>query len=1846
MKKAVHLLHALPFLLLLLSASILHAQPTMAPRRGDGVAEERSLVFTENRGQIVDTRGRPRPEILYLAEAHAFRIYLTGSGVHYLFDRIEEVDRQSPHADPKDPEEASHLVTGRYRMDMELVGANPSATVVPGDPAEGVSNFYLAHASDGINGVRSWRELVYRDIYPHIDMTMRVLDGKLKCDFVVHPGGDPSLIRMKYSAADALEITPEGALRAMTPLGDVTEEAPFTYIDNRQSDRPIVASRYRIDGDVVSFDLAAYDRTQTLVIDPIRKWSTFYGGNGNENLSGGDPTEVDRNGNVLVAGFVDNNAFPVSTGAVQGSYGGGFRDAILVKFDGNGRRLWATYYGGSQDEIAHGVVSDAARNVYLAGHTTSSNFPVQNAYQGSNGGGRDAFIVKLDSNGGRLWATYYGGDDFDDGYGFGGDSTGNVAVLLTSGSAGLATDSTFQPIKPSAVGNLDALVVKFTSAGGRVWGTYYGGNNTEYGYAMGTDPSDNIIISGWTFSTNFPTTGGAFQTVNNGSSDAFIVKFNRSGVRQWATYYGGNGTEDDAAGQTIGFAGLATDGGGNIFITGFTTGGTFPTTTGSFQPAYGGGVSDAFIVKMNPNGVRVWATFVGGSGEDVGTGIASNPDGGVLGTGFTGSTNFPVTTDAYQRTLAGANDAYIMKLSRVGAREWGTYYGGTANDEGHGISFDPYGSLVVAGHTSSTNFPTLNPYQSTKGGGGGPDAFALLFCDPSKPRVDSLGTHNFCAGDSLVLWAIPGYSSYRWSNGASTDTIVIKSDGDYFLTVTSVSGCIATSDTIRARVRPRRRPVINPAGPYRLCQGDTITLDAGVALSYRWSTGATTQKIKVNTAGDFKVYTVDINGCRDSSEIMSVAIFPKPDTIHITPRGPIVFCEGDSVRLTANTTSSPVVWSTGETAKSIVVTRSGTYRAVIDNPAFCYRIANEVVVKVNPKPRPTITASGNTTICEGDSVTLTAPNGYVSYSWSNGKTSKSITVRTIGNYVLTVTDTNGCVGTSSELVNVTARPVPKIFAVGDTTFCEGDSVQLVAETGYPVYKWSNGAVGRTTYVKEAGTYTVQAGSDGCLGTSNAINVTITPRPVSVPDGPDTVCPNTRNTYSVPAVAGGKYVWSVTAPATIVSGQGTNQIVVNFTTVGTRVSVSVEDPTTGCNGSGSLLVGIGTTLNPRITSSRANRRICPGDSLILSAGTYTSYTWTKSGSPAVIGTGQTLVVRDAGTYSLSVSNGGCSGGPVSITIDLSPAPAPVIGGGTQQVLCPGASLVLDAGPFTSYLWSNNARTRTITVTQPGTYWIQVTNSAGCTTKSASVNVVAGVAPTPAVTGAASVCGGSRTTYCTAETPGNIYRWEVAGGTIVVGDSTTPCITVEWGTGTNGSVKLVEKAAAGGCTASSASFLVAITSGISPTIGADGPTTFCFGDSVTLSGPPGFDRYEWSNGETTRSIVADRSGSYRLNVFAGAGCSGSATVDVTVYPEIDAAVAPAGPIRICEGESVTLSARAGYPSYRWSNGASTPSIDVNTTGQYTVTISDQNGCEVTSQIVDVVVNKLPAAPSISRRGDTLTSTPAARYQWLLDSVPIPGGTSQSFVATSQGEYRVRITDENGCSSISPAEPGVNAASLVMLPVIEATPGERLTIPLSLVSSRNLDNVGASNFTLTLRFNKTLLLPTGGMPLGTIDGGTRVVTITGRRADGIATGTFATLDFIAALGDTLATPLQIESFEWIDGSVRVEKMNGEVRIKPNGGWQLYIPDGQLTLLPPQPNPVANTSEVELVYETIEPGRTELYIVDMLGRRATTIVDAELTPTRYSTRIDVRDLASGTYFIILQTPTERLVQPLQIEK
>lgn len=451
-------------------------------------------------------------------------------------------------------------------------------------------------------------------------------------------------------------------------------------------------------------------------------WATYYGGT---LLEEGRAVTTDPAGNVYLAG-VTRSAGSIATAGSHLAAAPTNRNAFLAKFNSAGVRLWATYYGGTGADYGMGVTTDAAGNVYLVGFTESTGgIATAGTYQTAVSGSTDAFIAKFNSAGVRQWGSYFGGADTEEGYSVAVDNAGGVYLAgITQGSTTLASAGAHQA---AFAGISDQFLVKFNAnTGARLWSTYYGGEDQDIEAAVACDPTGNVYLAGQTMSTTGIASAGAFQTVYTGNPDAYLVRFNAAGVRQWGTYFGGLETEEMPS--------VACDASGTIFLSGTTDSDDGIAYNSAYQ-SFRAGNKDGFLASFDGTGNVVWSTYVGGSDTEDLTDVAVDPTGKVVVAGFTQSPDGIATIGSYKENIdAVSDDAFVMKFYSDGVLSWGTYYGGDDNEENYSTAIDPAGNVYIAGFTPSLiEVATTGAHQTVNNGND--DAYLAKFGEHELPRI-------------------------------------------------------------------------------------------------------------------------------------------------------------------------------------------------------------------------------------------------------------------------------------------------------------------------------------------------------------------------------------------------------------------------------------------------------------------------------------------------------------------------------------------------------------------------------------------------------------------------------------------------------------------------------------------------------------------------------------------------------------------------------------------------------------------------------------------------------------------------------------------------------------------------------------------------------------------------------------------------------------------------------------------------------------------------------------------------------------------------------------------------------
>jgi PKD repeat protein len=655
------------------------------------------LYFIPNKGQV-------KEEALFYSHTKAYTLWLTKKGL--VFDAVGHPVIKSDSQPSKiagEKNEISEPVLQRDVVWMNFINGNSEAKISPVNTSENTFNYFRGKdSSKWISGLKTSLGVKYADIYDGIDVTIYGKENLIEYDWIVKAGSDPNKIKFEYKNAKSTEIAVTGDITMTTEFGVITHKKPYAYQIVNGEKIEVDAAYETLGANRYGFKLGKYDKECELVIDPVViVFSGKFGGNTGDLYVPG--FRVDGSGNMYFGGMTYATDLPVTAGAYDTSHNGGLYDLYLAKLNATGTALiYCTYIGGSGSEHTFSnwpfIDIDGSGCAYIAGATTSTDYPVTpGAFQTTFGGVSDSVISKLSADGTALvFSTYLGGNSSEWVPDILVDSTGAVYI------AGATISADF-PTTPGAydttLNSIDCYITKLNSAGtGLIFSTFLGGTNNDYlikGIAI--DSSGNICVSGQT-NGNFPVTAGAYDTTfNGGFYDTFIAKLNSSGSSLlWATYLGGNGGDYPER--------LFLDGSDQVYITGDTDSGNFPTTPGAYDTTLAG--TDIFVTKLDSSAsTLIYSTLLGGSNYDNSGGITVDSRGYAFIAGMTLSNDFPVTADAYDTTSNGGFDAILTILNDTGTDiEYSTYFGGSSNDYGRDIALSG-NNLYVGGGTDSSDIP-------------------------------------------------------------------------------------------------------------------------------------------------------------------------------------------------------------------------------------------------------------------------------------------------------------------------------------------------------------------------------------------------------------------------------------------------------------------------------------------------------------------------------------------------------------------------------------------------------------------------------------------------------------------------------------------------------------------------------------------------------------------------------------------------------------------------------------------------------------------------------------------------------------------------------------------------------------------------------------------------------------------------------------------------------------------------------------------------------------------------------------------------------------------------------------
>ncbi len=593
-----------------------------------------------------------------------------------------------------------------------FVGANGNAEMKATEQTGHRVNYIRKNGTANLNNIKTSRGVLYKNLYNKVDLKIYGIEKKIEYDWIVHSGGNPEDIRFQYQNVLGTRIDDGGNLIVQTQLGELIHKRPVSFQifdEGKTTARKVPVNVEYVKIGAHTYGLNADEYDESKTLIIDPIVMTYGTYLGGSGNDRGISIAVDSSGCAYVTGDTYGTDFPTHL-ALQSNHGGGDRDVWVAKFAADGENLiYSTYIGGTGTDSGEGIAVDGNGKAHVVGLTSSTDFPTASPYQATYGGGDRDAFLAILSADG-------GNLDFSSFLG-GSHIDQGFAIALDGSDNIYITGRTYSsdfptanPVQNSIDGNVDAFAARFAAGGASLtYSTFLGGGGSDTGYGIAVY-GNNALITGTTSSSDFPTQNAYDDSYGNGGSDAFLTKLSSTGDSLvFSGYLGGSGADSGY--------GVAVDGTGCAYVAGETESSDFPTTTGSFQQTTGG-KKDSFVTKFALSGTSLdYSTFLGGGENDGAAHVAVNAEGYAFATGYTASTDFPIR-NAAQATFSGGADGFVTMLTPAGSYlNFSTFLGGGGDDYGKGIAWDESNAVYVCGHSDSTDLTLTDSYQSDNGGG-------------------------------------------------------------------------------------------------------------------------------------------------------------------------------------------------------------------------------------------------------------------------------------------------------------------------------------------------------------------------------------------------------------------------------------------------------------------------------------------------------------------------------------------------------------------------------------------------------------------------------------------------------------------------------------------------------------------------------------------------------------------------------------------------------------------------------------------------------------------------------------------------------------------------------------------------------------------------------------------------------------------------------------------------------------------------------------------------------------------------------------------------------------------------
>lgn len=938
---------------------------------------QNQYFFYENKGQIIDQKAKPNPEVKYLFNSVGLNVQIKKTGFSYDVYEVEKKaskkklstskDAVNPKLNKKQNQETEY--TSKYhRVDINLVNANTNVQIEAEGKSPDYENYYnLEHNPKGVEKVHRYQRIIYKNIYNNVDLVFFKPEDSSKTveyNFLVRPGGKVSDIKMKFDGAKTK--LKDGKLAMALRFGEMQENIPSSWIEQSNSKQNIAVNFKDLGNQTFGFDSEVNTSDKTIVIDPVptRIWGSYYGGYQDDELTA---LTVDKNGNIYTGGTTTSSVNIATSGSYMSTNPQGGSGNIIsfgMKMDPNGKKIWGTYINA----LVTAVSTNNKNEVVFVGHdylqsdlgTLGTHKPTKPKHD------RDGFLLKLDNSGARVWGTYYGGTNEDIIYGITSDSQNQwIVVGYTESNNNISTPNVHQ--QQHSQYTKDGFIGIIDNSGQWVMGTYYGDSGTDILYDVKTDETDNIFVLGVSDSNSNMTFGNSYQPNNNGVNDAILASFTKLGKINFATFVGTNGQEE--------FKNLSYFK-NKVLISGTTSSKQFPTTSNApyATPQNLTNISSSAFCIFDNNGNIVLSSYYPAL-------LKSNTfdtDGNFYLAGQISQQNF-ATPNAFQTSLFGTQNSFISKYDKNAQVIWRTYYGGDGVEKDTRITFDETSrSIIIGGSTlSRTRIATPGANQTFPYGNFW-ETFLGKLQDCSTMVVASSNSP-ICVGDNIELKASGG-TNYSWTgpNGFSSilqNPIIYNAttanSGVYSCVITGSGSCDGTY-TVNVFIGDNEKPIPdNPNLPKLTgnCKFVITTIPIATDKCAGKITATTTDPLSYSLPGNYTItWTYNDGNGNTETQTQQVEI-----TDHPKPTGNAVqnFCVINRPKISdIQVVGASLIWydASGTILPTNTALVDNTKYYVTQNNAGCESSKLEILVNVSDPVAP----AGNAlqSFCIGQHPTL------------------------------------------------------------------------------------------------------------------------------------------------------------------------------------------------------------------------------------------------------------------------------------------------------------------------------------------------------------------------------------------------------------------------------------------------------------------------------------------------------------------------------------------------------------------------------------------------------------------------------------------------------------------------------------------------------------------------------------------------------------------------------------------------------------------------------------------------------------------------------------------------------------